>query len=263
MTSHHILLENLSIGYSTGNDAAVIAENINEKVETGTLVCLIGPNGGGKSTLFRTIGGLLKPLSGEVIINGMAINKINPRKLGQYIGMVSTKRLAVNSMTGYELVSMGRAPYTGFFGRLTQKDKNIIDRALIEVRADNLKDRKVSELSDGERQKLMIAKTLAQDTPIIILDEPTAFLDYPSKVMVMRLLKRLCSEHKKIIFISTHDLDIAFALTDYLWIIDKNIGFCTGTVDSLGSNGTIDQYFQATGMKYCAATRSFVINDIE
>lgn len=206
---------NLSIGYAT----RIVASGINMELEAGKLLCLIGENGVGKSTLLRTLAGFQKPISGELLIDGVQLQDIPKRELAKKIAVVLTDKLDVLNTTVYELVAMGRMPYTGFFGRLSEADKAIVEDSLKITGVEP--SRKVSNLSDGERQKVMIARALAQQTPYIFLDEPTAFLDYPSKVRTMEMLKKLAHDYNKTILLSTHDLEIALDIADRLVMMEK------------------------------------------
>ena len=209
-----IKLDGLSIGYTAKHSVKVVAEGISETINSCELTCLIGENGAGKSTLLRTLSGFLPPLSGEIHIMGKTLKSYRETELAKVIGVVLTEKSNVQNMTVEELVGMGRSPYTGFWGRLRAEDHAKVAEAIDLVGIAELSDRLVQTLSDGERQKVMIAKALAQETPIIFLDEPTAFLDYPSKVEILKLLHKLSSEAGKTIFLSTHDLELALRVAD-------------------------------------------------
>lgn len=211
-------INNLSIGYGK----TVVADDLNATLKAGTMTCLLGPNGAGKSTLLRTLCAFQPPLGGELLMDGRNIDSLQPSELSQMIGVVLTERVNVQGMTVRELIAMGRAPYTNFWGKLEEHDNQIIDEAIELTGINDLVPRQLSTLSDGERQKVMIAKALAQQTPIILLDEPTAFLDFPSKVDTMLLLSRLAHEKHKAILISTHDLDLALQTADSLWLMGRN-----------------------------------------
>ena len=216
-----IRIEKLSIGYQGRHSVKTVAEGITDSIHSGELTCLLGENGAGKSTLLRTLSGFLPPISGEITILGKPLRSYSERELATVIGVVLTERTNLQNMTVTELVGMGRSPYTGFWGRLSAQDRRKVDEALSLVGIPSLRDRMVQTLSDGERQKVMIAKALAQETPIIFLDEPTAFLDYPSKVEVLNLLGRLSREMGKTIFLSTHDLELALRVADRVWLMTK------------------------------------------
>jgi iron complex transport system ATP-binding protein len=223
-----IQLVNLAIGYTNRHSVKTVAEGITETIYNGELTCLLGENGAGKSTLLRTLSGFLPPLSGEISILGRPLNVYKEKELATVIGVVLTERTNLQNMTVEELVGMGRSPYTGFWGRLSAEDRTKVMEALELVGITALRGRLVQTLSDGERQKVMIAKALAQETPIIFLDEPTAFLDYPSKVEILRLLGRLSRDFGKTIFLSTHDLELALRVADRVWLMSRQGGVQTG-----------------------------------
>jgi len=223
-----IRIERLSIGYTAKHSVKVVAESISDTIRSGELTCLLGENGVGKSTLLRTLSGFLPPLSGDIFILGKPLGDYKERELATVIGVVLTERTNLQNMTVTELVGMGRSPYTGFWGRLSAEDRRKVGEALDLVGIAALRNRLVQTLSDGERQKVMIAKALAQETPIIFLDEPTAFLDYPSKVEILRLLGRLSRDFGKTIFLSTHDLELALRVADRVWLMSRQGGVQTG-----------------------------------
>jgi len=233
----------LAIGYTSKHSVKVISEGITDAICCGELTCLLGENGSGKSTLLRTLSGFLPPLSGEITILGKPLKEYREKELATVIGVVLTEKSNLQNMTVEELVGMGRSPYTGFWGRLTAEDKSKVGEALEMVGIAPLRDRLVQTLSDGERQKVMIAKALAQETPVIFLDEPTAFLDYPSKVEILHLLHRLSREMQKTVFLSTHDLELALQVADRLWLMAKGCGVHTGTPEELTEDGSLERYF--------------------
>ena len=204
------ILQSLSIGYSH----KVIAADINAQIKGGELTCLIGRNGTGKSTLMRTLAGFLKPLGGTALLDGRDVSRLSPAERSHLISVVLTDRVDVDGMRVQDLVSVGRQPYTGFFGKMSSDDEEVVNKAIADVGMTDFAGRQVNSLSDGERQKVMIAKALAQQTPVILLDEPTAFLDYPSKKEMFQMLSKLCHEQGKAVLVSTHDLDIALPIAD-------------------------------------------------
>jgi len=228
-----IRIEKLAIGYQGRHSVKTVAEGITDCIHSGELTCLLGENGAGKSTLLRTLSGFLPPVSGEITILGKPLRSYRERELATVIGVVLTERTNLQNMTVEELVGMGRSPYTGFWGRLSDKDRAKVEEALALVGIFALRGRMVQTLSDGERQKVMIAKALAQETPIIFLDEPTAFLDYPSKVEILRLLGRLSRDFGKTIFLSTHDLELALRVADRVWLMSRQGRLQTGSPDRL------------------------------
>lgn len=221
-------IHQLSIGYS----GKVIARDLTAVLPTGSLTALVGSNGCGKSTLLRTIAGLQPSLGGE----------ITPAASATTLAVVLTDRIEVPALSVIDVVALGRLPYTGLTGRLSEADHNAIRRAMEMAGISHLATRRIGEISDGERGRTMIARAIAQDTPIIILDEPTAFLDFPAKVETMRLLSRLAHEEGKTILLSTHDLEIAFQLTDRLWLMSHG-RITEGTPSELAADGSIATLF--------------------
>lgn len=213
-------LYDVAIGYGV----KVVASGISADIEPGQLVCLIGKNGSGKSTLFKTIACFQPALAGRITIDGRDISEMKRSEMAQMVGVVLTERPESQEMSVREMVAMGRSPYTGFFGNMSTHDRDVVQEAINRVGIATLAERKVSTLSDGERQKVMIAKALAQQTPVILLDEPTAFLDFPSKVELMKMLHHLARSEKKIILLSTHDLPVAFDMADMVWMFDEKEG---------------------------------------
>ena len=258
--SSSIELKDLTTGYVSQKSLVEVTTNLNAHLTSGEMTCLMGPNGAGKSTLLKTLSGFLKPIAGEIILFGKPIQDFNETDLAKLIGVVLTERLSVSNMTAEELVALGRSPYTGIWGNLSSEDHRIVDDSIILTGIENLKKRRVTTLSDGERQKVLIAKTLAQQTPVIFLNEPTAFLDYPSKAEIMLLLRKLANEERKIIFISTHDLELALQIADKAWLLDKEKGISIGTPAELSENGDIGRYFDRKGLFYDKERRIFRVN---
>lgn len=215
----NITLEQLSVGYK---GFPPVVSNINVEIKSGELTCLIGSNGIGKSTLLKTLTGFLPKLSGRLLLDGRDINMLSQRERAKYISIVLTYKSDVQNLSVTEMVGMGRMPYTGFWGKLNANDQTIVAEAIEMVGIEHLKNRMIQTLSDGERQKVMIAKALAQQTPVILLDEPTSFLDFPSKVEMLQLLHRLAKEANKVVFLSTHDLELALRIADRLVELNKN-----------------------------------------
>ena len=247
MNTPEVVLTGLSIGYKTRHHVRTIATDITASIPTGQLTCLLGQNGVGKSTLLRTLCAFQPRLGGSIDIGGRSIDNFSPRRLARTIGVVLTERPDVGAMTVEELVAMGRAPYTGFWGRLGNDDEQLTNEAIRRVGIEHLSRRQVPTLSDGERQKVMIAKALAQQTPIIFLDEPTAFLDYPSKVDVLLLLRRICRDSGKTVFLSTHDLELALQVADNIWLLDAKGHLHMGTPQQLAADGSLKQFIEQGG----------------
>lgn len=245
-----IVVRNLTTGYRNSKGKKCVTERLDASFYSGELTCLLGPNGAGKSTLLRTLAGLQKPLSGSVEISGRQLSDYSGRDLARTVSVVLTDKPMLENMDVETLVGLGRAPYTGFWGRFTDADRAAVDKAISLTGIEPLRRRMVQSLSDGERQKAMIAKAFAQETPVIFLDEPTAFLDYPSKVEIMLLLYSLSHEMGKTIFMSTHDLDMAMQLSDHIWLMDKKLGVRTGTHAELIRSGDIERYFVRPGIRF-------------
>ena len=233
----HVRFQDLTIGYRTGRNVKVIAERLTGELTGGELTCLVGRNGTGKSTFLRTIAGLQAPLGGRVEVtpprpsqgegvgeNSISIHSLSANERAKMIGVVLTQKPDVQNMTVEEVVGLGRTPYTGFFGTLSKADRAIVAEAMVQVGIMPLAQRNIQMLSDGERQKVMIAKALAQQTPVILLDEPTAFLDYPSKVEMMQMLRQMAKEMDKTIVLSTHDIELAAKIaTRFLLLSEKGL----------------------------------------
>lgn len=219
-----IIIENLTIGYRR----KTVAERISATIQRGQLTCLIGRNGLGKSTLLRTLAGFQQPLGGKITlqVGGRSYDLAATDKatLARLVSVVLTEKVDVSNMTAADIVAMGRMPYTNFFGTLRTEDRKAVGEAMRMVGMEAFARRDIGTLSDGERQKIMIARALAQQTPAMLLDEPTAFLDYPSKVETMSLLANLANDMGKIVVASTHDLDIALRTADRLLTIDPQHG---------------------------------------
>ena len=248
-----VVLHNLSIGYLTKGNEKVVASGLNATINNGELTCLLGRNGIGKSTLLRTLSAFQPALEGEIVISSTqppsSITSLTDKQLSRLIGIVLTEKPDVQNMTIEELVGMGRSPYTGFWGTLDDEDKKIVGEAIQLVGIENLQGRMVHTLSDGERQKVMIAKALAQQTPIIYLDEPTAFLDFPSKVEMMQLLRRLANDEQKTIFLSTHDVELSLQLADKIWLMEPG-HLSVGTPRQLADEGALSRFIDHDGITF-------------
>lgn len=253
-----VQLHNLSIGYKTKGDTKCVASELNGEIRRGELTCLLGKNGVGKSTLLRTLSAFQPALSGDILLMDQFLAACSDKELSQMIGVVLTEKPHVRNMTVAELVGLGRSPYTGFWGMLSDEDHQIIRESMRLTGIEPLESRMIQTLSDGERQKVMIAKALAQQTPLIFLDEPTAFLDYPSKIATMQLLRRLAHEQGKLIVLSTHDLEIAFQIADRLWLLQQS-GLQTGTLDELSESGVISAFLDSNELHYDVAQRRMVL----
>ena len=278
-----ITLKNLSIGYRSKHQLRTVASAINASLQSDELTCLIGANGIGKSTLLRTLAGFQPPLEGEILINkreilsqetsselsskkvtGISLEKplsqFSAQELAKEIGVVLTSRIDTPQLTIEEIIGIGRSPYTGFWGNLSAKDKQIVATAIQQVGIQHLAHRNICELSDGERQKVMIAKALAQQTRIIILDEPTAFLDFPSKVETLQMLRRLAHEEHKTILLSTHDVELALQLADQIWLMESQ-HLSIGTPRELADNGSLSRFIERDGIHLDKANLRIELQD--
>ena len=247
-------IDDLSIGYRGKGEEKVVAAGITADICSGELTCLLGANGVGKSTLLRTLSAFQPKLGGSIRVQGKEMGEYADKELSR---VVLTERCDVHNLSVTELVGLGRTPYTGFWGTLSKQDDEVVEQAIGLVGISALARRMVHTLSDGERQKVMIAKALAQEAPIIYLDEPTAFLDYPSKVEMMLLLHRLTREAGKTIFLSTHDLELALQITDKVWLMDKAHGIRIGEPKALAQDGTLAAFFVRKGLAFDAENVRF------
>lgn len=257
-----IELKDLATGYhSKGNDK-VVSKDLNAVVHSGELTCLIGPNGAGKSTLLRTIAGFQPAISGDVLLDGQSVSSYESNELAKNISIVLTDNSNIQNLTAYEVVAMGRTPYTGFWGRLKSADKSIVQNCLQLVGIENIAQQAIQTLSDGERQKTMIAKAIAQETPNILLDEPTAFLYYPNKVAIMMLLRRLAHEMGKAVLLSIHDIDLALQVADKILFMQKDGSIICGTPEQLCENGTIEQQITGSDIEFDRTNMAFKVKKV-
>ncbi len=259
MKQTDIILQHLGIGYRKKRHLHMVAEDLCAHLQCGQLTCLAGANGTGKSTLLKTMAGFLPPLAGEIIIREKeedgeerqeTLDRLSPRQLARKISVVLTSGGEAFNLTAEETIALGRSPYTGFWGTLAPQDRAVVEEAMQQTGIANLRNRAVLSLSDGERQKVMIAKALAQQTPIIYLDEPTAFLDYPSKVELLQLLSHLTHDLGKTILFSTHDMELALQLADRIWLMQDTGALITGTPRGLADNGALAHFLERPGISF-------------
>ncbi|WP_195715299.1 ABC transporter ATP-binding protein [Ancylomarina sp. 16SWW S1-10-2] len=255
MKSNLLQVKDLAIGYGS----KLVADKLSANIPSGELICLLGSNGTGKSTLIRSICGFQPILSGSVLLNQLEVKNLGTRELSKLIAVVLTDRVVVPNATVEELVGYGRSPYTGMLGRLNVADKIIVQNAISECGIAHKKDSPLSSLSDGERQKAFIAKALAQDTPLIILDEPTAFLDLSARVEIMQLLRNIANSSGKSILMSTHDLDLALQLSDRLWLLQQGGPLLTGSPEDLLLQNAFQSMFKHKGIEFDNKTGLFTV----
>jgi len=251
---------NLSIGYASKKHTNTVASNLNINLKSGNLVCLLGKNGIGKSTLLRTLTKVQPSLDGEILINNSKLEILTNADLAKTLSLVLTERLPDSSLTVFELVALGRQPFTNWIGYLTTEDLQIIQSAFDQTNTQYLMDKKCYELSDGQLQKVLIARALAQNTPIIVLDEPTAHLDLHHTINTFSLLKNLAKNFNKTIIVSTHEANLALQLADELWLMTPS-KFISGKTDDLIANNHLNQLFDSELISFNKTLKQFTINN--
>ncbi|WP_299525127.1 ABC transporter ATP-binding protein [uncultured Lutibacter sp.] len=259
-TKHIIQVKDLNIGYTSKKEVKTIASNLNVELDAGNLVCLLGKNGIGKSTLLRTLTKVQPSLKGEIFINSTKLETFNFTDFAKIVSLVLTEQLPDSSLTVFELVALGRQPYTNWIGYLTTEDLGIIQSAFEKTNTKHLMNSKCFELSDGQLQKILIARALAQNTPIIVLDEPTAHLDLHHTINTFSLLKNLASEFNKTIIVSTHEINLALQLADELWLMTPN-EFISGNTEELIANNSINKLFESDLISFNKTLKQFTINN--
>lgn len=252
-------LSDVSIGYIRKNGPAIVQSELNLSADEGELIVLIGKNGCGKSTLLRSIACMQPIFEGTIHLDDTDISEISPRKRAKLLSVVLTGQQQVASFSVKELISIGRDPYTGWLGSLTEKDEEIISRSIQLTSLEGFEDRKIDELSDGERQRAFIARAFAQDTPIILLDEPTSHLDLPNRINILLLLQKLARDTGKTILISTHELETAMQVADKLWLMEKGEGVIVGVPEDMVLNGSFDKVFHHKSYEFDKEFGSFVV----
>jgi len=254
-----LVTENLSIGYKSKKEENIIATNLNLNLSKGKLVCLLGKNGIGKSTLLRTLTLVQPKLSGIVKIKNIDLEQIDINTLAKNISLVLTEKIPPNNLTVYELIALGRQPYTNWIGTLTKEDVDQINLAIEQTNLIKLINNRCDELSDGQLQRVMICRALAQNTDIIILDEPTAHLDIQHKIETFILLKNLAEKLNKTILISTHEIQLAIQMANILWLM-TDTELISGAPDYLIENNKINQIFDSNTIYFDKISKQFKIN---
>lgn len=250
MSNKLISTRNLAVGFKRDGELVTLLSGLNLDLEAGKLVVLLGMNGAGKSTLLRAITGDTQPLEGELQYGGRDVATLSLMERARFMGLVSTERIAAGGLTVSELVEMGRQPHTGFLGRLSKVDREVVAGAIASVGMTHKTHSFTASLSDGERQKCMIARALAQETPVIVLDEPTAFLDVASRIETMHLLRQLAHEHGKGVLLSSHDMSQSLISADELWVITHDRKVVTGSPSQLIKNNVMDQIFPSAHIRF-------------
>lgn len=246
-----ISLKNITLGYGS----RILLRDVSADLPAGALTALLGRNGTGKSTLLRAIMGLGTVAAGSIRICGVELAALTPQRRASTVSFVTTEKVRIANLTCEEVVSLGRAPYTDWFGRIRETDRDAIAHSLRITGMEAFARKTMDTLSDGESQRIMIARALAQDTPVILLDEPTAFLDLPNRYELCTLLRRLAHDERKCILFSTHDLDIALSLCDTIALIDPPSLHHLPT-DEMVRSGHIERLFAGGGIRFDPATRS-------
>lgn len=247
----------LAVGYRTMQHRRAVLERVSVSVTSGELVCLLGPNGIGKSTLMRTLARMQPALWGTVELGGAALDSLSGAELARRLGVVLTERVSVESLRVCQVVELGRYPYSGWLGGLNAHDHEVVSWALESVGASHLSDRDFARISDGERQRVMVARALAQEPVLLILDEPTAFLDVPSRVELMGLLRRLTRDGALAVVASTHDLELALRTADVIWLLMPGGEVITGAPEDVIASGAIATAFEGRQIRFDAEERSF------
>lgn len=251
-------LDNLTTGYSLSRSKKIaLHQSIDCEVGKGELIALLGPNGAGKSTLLKTLLGIIPALDGNIYCRGKNLNQISKKEIATLVAVVLTDKIEDRYLTSYDIVGTGRYPYGSFTGKLTDIDKEKISNAFNLVGANELTSRVFYSLSDGEKQKVLLARAIAQDTPLIFLDEPTAFIDSPGKVIIMNLLSELVLVHNKTILLTTHDTELALEYASKLWLLGKENYFKEGSPDVLVKSGLINKLFTRKGVVFNVKSRRF------
>ena len=257
---HSILrTENLAIGYSSRKEQTVIASELNIELQQGKFVCILGKNGIGKSTLLRTLSKVQPEIAGNVLIRDKNLSSFTESELSKIMSLVLTEKLPESNLTVFELIALGRQPYTNWVGTLTKNDIDKIHKAMQLTKVEHLSQNKYYELSDGQLQRVLISRALAQETELIILDEPTAHLDVLHKMGSFELLKELASKLHKTIIISTHEIHLALQTADELWLMTDD-DFISGTPNELIENKSIEKLFSSDTVHFDINQQQFFLN---
>ncbi len=255
-------IEDLTTGYRSGKKAdVVLQQGMNATLETGQLVCVLGPNGAGKSTLLKTLAGFLHPLSGEVYFGDDSLKILDLKKLSRLVSVVLTDRFSDLYLTAFDVVRMGRFPYASFFGRMKTEDLSFIHQTMDKLDVGSLKEKLFYNLSDGERQKILIARALVQDTPFLFLDEPVAFIDSPGRIEIMELLSGLAHQQGKAILMTTHDMETGLRYADTLWLMHRGKPLLAGIPEDMVLQGKVGEYFQRPGLRFDVVKGHFTMKD--
>lgn len=243
-----IKVQELKLGFSSATTKKILLENVSFNIEKGKLYSILGSNGKGKTTLLRAFAGIHKPLNGDILIKNKSIKSYSIQKLAHLISVVFTERINVDYMSVFEILALGRVPHTGFYGTLSENDLRVIDHALELCEISNFKERKLNTLSDGEFQRVLIAKAIAQETPIILMDEPSSHLDAAGRITIMELLRKLVVENNKTIVLTMHEIDLAIKFSDTILMFNDDKDIKLGMPEDLILSGEINELFVSKGL---------------
>lgn len=252
-------IDKVSIGYTHKKHSKIVQSGLNLVANRGELIVVIGRNGCGKSTLIRSIASMQPVISGSIRLNGLNINDISPSERAKLVSVVLTEQRDVAPFSVKELISIGRDPYTGWLGSLSENDEDVVKKSIDFVSLNGFEDLKIDELSDGERQRVLIARALAQDTPLILLDEPTSHLDLPSRMNILLLLQRMARDEGKTVIMSTHEIEASLQISDKVWLMEKSKGVDVGVPEDLVLNGALEKVFKDDMYVFDKEFGSFVV----
>ncbi len=259
MKNHFLHIKNLTTGFHIKRKRNIVLQSdISTELNSGEMICLLGSNGAGKSTLLRTLLGLQKKIKGIITYDDVPLYQISEKQLSTKVAIVLTNSINDVYLTVYEIVAMGRYPFAVFSGKLTNNDKNIIHNALKQVEMNGFSNKMFFTLSDGEKQKTLIARALVQETPFIFFDEPTAFIDAPGKIALMEMLSEIVKTQNKGILLTTHNINLALQYADKLWLLGKNLPFVQGIPEDLILQNVVQQYFKHNGIVFDLEQGKFV-----
>ncbi|MGK2351820.1 ABC transporter ATP-binding protein [Cutibacterium sp. V947] len=254
-------MTDLSVGYTSGHHVTTVLSGVTGSVEAGRMIGLVGPNGAGKSTLLRSVAGLQPTLGGEVSLNGTPTSRMSRRHIAQTLSTVLTDRASVARLTCRDVVSLGRHPHSGIRGRLRPHDQAVIDESLAAVGATELAEAFVGELSDGQRQRVMVARALAQEPSILLLDEPTSFLDPPGRIALLGMLRDVCTTRDIGVVVCSHDIEPVMRYADTLWVAGPGTDVTIGAPEDLARTGTLEEAFRTEGITFDLRTLTFWQSD--
>jgi iron complex transport system ATP-binding protein len=264
MDKRQIHTDGLSTGFHPGgNNERVLQQGLNLRLVQGELVCLLGLNGTGKSTLLRTLLGYQKPIAGEVHIMGQKLSELSIKDIARRVAVVLTDRIEDPFLTAFEVALTGRYPYGMMISSITAEDRRIVGDTFQRLSVSHLSDAVFQKLSDGEKQRVLIVRAIAQETPFIFMDEPVAYIDSPGKIMIMHLVRELADTYQKGVIMATHDVESAFHFADRLWLLGKNKAFEEGNPQKLARSGSLNRFFDRGDIVFDKETIRFRKKDLK